>query len=136
MSDTGKAYVPESQDDDDAGKEVKQHYVRGAAKVEPMQATSDQGADLALTTAALSGGSGVQAIPSDAIKIRFTIKGIAAGATAWANIKFGTVAVVVTSSTGTSINVGDGEFTVTVPDGATHFDAISGAALTLNWTPA
>ena len=97
---------------------------------------SDQGADLALTTTALSGGSGAQAIPTGTTHIRFQLKAIAAGPTAWANIKFGDAAVVVTSSTGTALSVGDGPITMMIPSTATHFDAISGANLTLNWTPA
>ncbi|MCK4704726.1 MAG: hypothetical protein KAT90_04565 [Gammaproteobacteria bacterium] len=33
MSDTGKAFVPQSQDDDDSGKEIQRYYTVGAAHV-------------------------------------------------------------------------------------------------------
>lgn len=40
MTDTGKAFVPQSQDDDDANKEIQQHYLNGAAKVSSVAKTS------------------------------------------------------------------------------------------------
>jgi len=98
--------------------------------------TSDQGADVAVSTTALSGGAGVQAIPTGTTHIRFQLKPAVLATTAWVNIKFGTVSVIVIVSTGTTLAAGEGPFIVPVPSGATHFDAIAGAALTLNWTPA
>ena len=98
---------------------------------------SDQGADLSVSTTALSGGAGVQAIPSGTRLIRFQLKPVASiAATSWCNIKFGDVTVIVTSSTGTTLIANQGSYVVPVPSGATHFDAIAGEALTLNWTPA
>lgn len=34
MSDTGKAFVPESQDDNDASKEVRRHFTGGSGHVD------------------------------------------------------------------------------------------------------
>lgn len=42
MNDTGKAFVPESQDDDDANKEIRQHYIGGAKKVIDTGVTSQR----------------------------------------------------------------------------------------------